>query len=173
LIGSEDLLLKELLRKKVTVRLDCNGLFHRQDFLTFLEQFSADELKQIEYGEDPLSDLDWRDLPIKTARDFIAGNPFDFLIYKPNRDFFPDEPSTKIIFSSYLGSDLGTWHCVAEMSRLKRIEGIHGLVTSGYYEEERQLFDGNYQQGFSANSDKVHHIYHSLTQLSWKSLCSI
>lgn len=160
------------LKNGVILRLDANGLFTRNEFEEFLKQVPKDSLKNIEYIEDPLTDLDWNGLDVPVAQDFIQGTPFDFIIYKPNASFL--KPTDKnVIFSSYLGSDLGRWHAASELFTHGDLKLTHGIVTEGFYEEELPLFAGSYQHGFEANKLVLKKMYESIYQRKWTHLCSM
>ncbi len=161
-----------LLDQGIKVRLDANGLFNKETYLKFMSEIPKEHLPLIEYIEDPLSSLDWSNLLTPNARDFISGDPFDFYIYKPNCEFYP-ETKARIIFSSYLGNTLGLWHSYCELVTQGDLSLRHGIYTSGFYEEEASLFQGNYYDGFSPSQNEVKTLYKKLDQLNWKSLCSM
>jgi hypothetical protein len=169
---SEDLGFLLPLKEGKIVRLDANGLFNRNDFDQFLKEIPQELIQNIEYMEDPLTDLDWNNLRLPVARDFIHGSPFDFLIYKPNSSFLK-ATETKVIFSSYLGSDLGRWHAASELFTHGDLKLTHGIITEGFYEEELPLFTGSYQDGFQADASVVTKMYQSLSQRKWTQLCSM
>lgn len=160
------------LKNKIPTRLDANGLFSRNEFLKFVQEIPQDLLGLIEYIEDPLYENDWSGLPLKTAKDFIEASPYEYVVYKPNAEFKPltDLP---VIFSTYLGHNLGRWHAYCELLREGDLALIHGIQTEGFYREEVNLFDGNYFTGFSANQKTVHKMYKEISGLNWKSLCSM
>lgn len=160
------------LKNKIPTRLDANGLFSRNEFLKFVQEIPQDLLGLIEYIEDPLHESDWSGLPLKTAKDFIEASPYEYVVYKPNAEFKPltDLP---VIFSTYLGHNLGRWHAYCELLREGDLGRIHGIQTEGFYREEVNLFDGNYFTGFSANQKIVQKMYKEISGLNWKSLCSM
>jgi hypothetical protein len=160
------------LRTGAILRLDANGLFTRNEFEEFLQQVPKDLLKNIEYIEDPLADLDWKNLGLPVARDFIKGSPFDFLIYKPNASFLKPTDK-KVIFSSYLGADLGRWHAASELFTQGDLRLTHGIITEGFYKEELPLFTGSYRDGLQADTSVVKKMYQSLSQRKWTLLCSM
>lgn len=160
------------LEKNCTVRLDANGLFTRSEFATFLKDIPLKHQSRIEYVEDPLQEADWKNLGTPTARDFIEGEPFDYLIYKPNCEFLP-KTEKKVIFSSYLGGNLGRWHSYAEMIQKGDLTLYHGIKTEGFYTEETDFFTGSYKDGFIADMGTVNRIYKSAADLNWKELCSM
>ena len=94
------------------------------------------------------------------------------MIYKPNCEFKPDT-SLPVIYSSYLGSDLGKWHAYCELISHGDLSLHHGIFTEGFYEEEMSFLEGSYQSGFKANMSQVYKIYHHNYSLQWKMLCSI
>lgn len=162
----------EALRGGIYVRLDANGLFTKSSFDEFLKGIPEEKMNLIHYMEDPLKDTDWKDLKLHSARDFIKGNPYQYEIYKPNRSFLP-ETQHKIIYSSYLGSELGMWHSYSELLESGDLKAIHGIVTQGFYEDQMELFTGNYKEGFIGNSLVVQKLYKKMDNLPWKNLCSM
>lgn len=154
------------------VRLDANALFNRAEYEYFVKDIPEKYLPRIHYMEDPLMDKDWSGLILKSAKDFINGTPFDFAIYKANCEFKP-ETEAKIIYSSYLGHDLGRWHAYCEVVETGDLTFEHGIHTPGYFQEEKNFFEGNYQDGFIADTQKVQKLYREVSDLKWKLLCSI
>ncbi|HXH29608.1 MAG TPA: hypothetical protein VNJ01_02235 [Bacteriovoracaceae bacterium] len=161
-----------LLQRGVRIRLDCNGLFSKASFKEFQTCIPEKSWPLIEYVEDPIRELDWGEIPFPTARDFIQGQGSSYTIYKPNCEFLPVTDS-KIIFSSYLGSDFGRWHSYCELALTGNLELFHGIITTNFFTQERPVFHGNYLMGFSPNAPEVRKLYSSLSAQPWKHLCSI
>jgi len=170
--GPDDQTFLPLLSKGVRVRLDLNGLFTREEYLSFLKKIPDAYLPLIEYVEDPLKTTGWENLPLPSARDFISGTPFQFSIYKPNCEFKPNT-DLPIIYSSYLGGNLGRWHAYCELINNGDLSLTHGIYTQGFYEEEILFFDGSYRNGFKPNHFLVKSVYHQCAQAQWKILCSM
>lgn len=168
----EDLSFLTATQKNIKVRLDANGLFTRETIGAFLKAIPQSSLSLIEYLEDPLSENDWTDLSIACASDFIQGTPSQFTIYKPNCEFLP-KTSNKIIYSSYLGSDLGRWHAACELMGQGDLNLFHGIHTPGFYFEQRDFLEGHYKTEFTANMNQVHHLYKKVAGSDWKLLCSM
>jgi hypothetical protein len=156
LMDKED---RRFTRLSSVLRLDANGLFEKHELLDFLKDVPS---SKIEYIEDPLQSSDWSQLGVKTARDFIAGGPYDYLIHKPNCRFLR-EKNASVIFSSYMGSDLGLWHAYCELLELGDLKSYHGLLTPNLYEEQRLRF----------TDSSVLEMYKNLSSGDWKFLCSI
>lgn len=152
------------------IRLDANGLFSRDEIISFLEGRSS--LKRIEYIEDPSYEIDWSSIPVKTARDFIHGLPFTYYIHKSSARFAP-ENMDNVIFSSYMGSNLGTWQTYCELLEIGNLNQVHGIITPDLYPELRNLFKGNFQTGFFPCENEVKSMYKELNSGEWKTLCSI
>lgn len=167
---NEDLSFLPLLRKGIRVRLDANGLFQRDEFLKYLKEIQ--DLSLIEYIEDPLSDQNWEGLPLPCAVDFIKGSPSSCVIYKPNCEFLPQN-AEKIIYSSYLGGNLGKWHSYCELVQLGDLKETHGIVTDGFYEEEIPFLKGSFEQGFVADTTLGRKVYQECANREWKQLCSM
>lgn len=161
-----------LLESGIRVRLDANGMFHRESFEKFYEKIPKSLYQYIDYVEDPTHDQNWDHFPLPVASDFLEGSSYDFLIYKPNCRFKP-ENNIPAIYSSYLGHHLGKWHCYCELVNSADLSFYHGINPMGFYENEYSLFQGSHLRGFTINLKKVQMMYNELLSLEWKSLCSI
>jgi hypothetical protein len=164
----EDFRFIQALEGKRRVRLDANGLFNKSSFDTFQNKIPKDLLPFIDYLEDPMPELDWKDSTIPLAQDFIKGDPHQYLIHKPNARFLP-ETEKKVIFSSYMGSDLGVWHAYCELLEKGDLKEVHGIITQGLYNEEKFRF----LSGFSPDTRSIQTLYEELSAAKWKLLCSI
>ena len=160
------------LSQKIKCRLDANGLFNAKTITEFEKGIPHHLKDHIEYLEDPMKEPDWSASSLTLAQDFIPGSPFKFIVHKPNRGFAP-LGETPIIFSSNLGSDLGLWHSYLELIMQGNLSLIHGLITPGFYQEEKLKFTGNYSQGFIPDKKTVKTMYDELSAGDWKLLCSI
>jgi hypothetical protein len=49
----------------------------------------------------------------------------------------------------------------------------HGIMTKGFFAEEKSLFKGTYQSGFTINQPVVQRLYTDLSDVGWKTLCTI
>lgn len=156
----------------VRVRLDGNALFTRTEYMKYFSEIPSTMLAGIEYVEDPLLETDWDGLMLPSARDFIKGSPHQFYIYKPNGEKNP-KTDGKVIYSAYLGGNLGTWHAYSELIDQGDLKNLHGIKSEGFYQEEKQFLKGSYQHGFEAETDLVKKIYHEISGLEWKQLCSM
>lgn len=154
------------------LRLDGNALFNRRDYENFLISVPEKYHKQIDYIEDPLSEKDWSNLKVPSAMDFIDGSPYQYYIYKPNCEFRP-KTDAKIIYSAYLGSNLGSWHTYCEMVETADLNLTHGIIGVGFYKEEKQFLTGSYKNGFIADEGIVKKIYQDTASREWKNLCSM
>ncbi len=151
----------------IKIRLDANGCFDEKSWNLFFKELPTEKYSQIEYIEDPMPSLPWPSSPIPWAKDFIDSKEASVLIHKPNRGFL--KTNQKTIFSSYLGSDLGLWHSYLELLKHGDLGLYHGIITRGFYQEERGIFLHNNLP----NLDHLKSYYLELENLSWKSLCSI
>jgi hypothetical protein len=172
LFHSEDTFFHDLLRQGKTLRLDGNGMFTRKTFQSFQDAIPQSCLGQIEYMEDPMSDLDWSGFRIPGAQDFIQGSPAPVYIYKPNCEFF-SEGKEKVIFSGYMGSSLGFWQAYSELMQLGDLSVHHGILVEDFYLEEIPFLQGSYDTTFIADLTQVKKIYDELSYLQWNDLCSI
>lgn len=160
------------LERGLRVRLDANALFKRSEYNEFIKDIPERYHSQIDYIEDPLADQDWSKLKVPSAMDFIPGTPYEYYIYKPNCEFRP-ETEAKVIYSSYLGSDLGRWHTYCELSEDADLSLTHGIISQGFFEEEKPFFKGSYSHGFDIEHPVVKRLYQNLSDVGWKTLCSI
>lgn len=155
-----------------TLRIDTNALFHKKSYDDFLGRIPSEFLSKIEYLEDPLKDKNWEGLKIPSARDFIEGTPYDYYIYKPNCEFKP-ETDKKIIYSAYLGSNLGNYHTYCELMDGADLKLTHGIIGTGFYEDEIHFLSGSYKEGFKGEASEIRKIYREMDKKEWKLLCSM
>lgn len=172
LLHAQDQTFMELFEKGHRIRLDGNALFDRKGYEAFVSEIPEKFHAQIDYLEDPLKEKDWSKLKFKSAQDFIEGSPIDYYIYKPNCEFKP-KLDVPIIYSGYLGTSFGFWHTYCELVTSGDLTIPHGMVARGFYEEEKDFMDGSYATGFLPHSDVVRGMYQDLSNLSWKTLCSM
>lgn len=172
MLHSSDRAFMQLLEKGYKVRIDTNAMFELEGLKEFWKSIPPELHASIEYCEDPLKSKDWSGSPVTRARDFIEGTPFEYYIYKPNCEFLP-KTEAKIVFSSYLGADLGRWHAYCEMIERGDLSLFHGIISIGFCEEENYFFKGSYATEFTADMDKVHEVYQTVYDSDWKLLCSI
>jgi len=172
LFSTTDRAFLEPLSRGIRVRLDANGMFSEESLSIFLESIPKEFLSLIDYIEDPIRSSHWKDLSVPTARDFLNSETYDYYVYKPNCEFRP-ETKAKIIYSAYLGSELGAWHTYCEMIDHADSELIQGIVGQGFYKEERGLFKGEFSTGIYPDENVVKNIYQELNLRKWKKLCSI
>lgn len=161
-----------VLEKGLKLRMDANALFGENELKDFIQSIPVKYHSQIDYLEDPLKDKDWKSSTLPCARDFIEGTPFDFYIYKPNCEFLP-KTDAKVIYSSYLGADLGRWHTYCEMVNAGDLNLTHGIISQGFCQEENFFYEGSYQTSFIPNMSKVHAVYQAVHDSDWKLLCSM
>ncbi len=172
ILDQYDTLFLELLKKGLRIRFDGNACFTRKTYEAFVKQIPKEYLSLIDYMEDPLKTTDWSGLEFKSARDFVSGGPYDYWIYKANAEFFP-KASVPIIFSGYIGSELGFWHAYSELIELGSLKLTHGLIIEDFYENQRQLFIGDYHRTFVPDMNAVKNMYQELYLKEWKTLCWI
>lgn len=158
--------IKKLLQQNLRLRLDANGAISFEQWQDFLKSLSQGELDKIDYIEDP-GIGDWRVLGVPSAKDFMENDHFDFLVYKPNARFC--ERPEKAIFSSYMGSDLGRFHCYLELIHRGNLELVHGIHTPGLYEEQDELFIPK-KEGIFPDRSAVKRMYEELQSREWTCL---
>jgi len=149
------------------IRLDANGLFERKEFDEFVAKIP--DVNLIDYIEDPLKSTDWIGLKLKTARDFIPGNPFDIYIYKPLRELFPTT-NNPIIFSHYMGSFLGSYLCYADLIERGDLSQTHGIVSNGIF-QETNIFHHLGSGQFELDQKALKTSLNDILQDKWSDLC--
>jgi len=172
LLHAQDYTFLEATQNKVRVRLDANGLFDHQSYLNFRNQLAPSDIELIDYIEDPLAHEDWPGVDIPKAQDFIQGNPFEFLIYKPNRSSLP-LCSRPIIYSGYMGSALGALQAYQELIISGDLKQYHGILTPGLYHNEVNVFNGSFFDGFVPNAFESNNFLKQLAGREWSYLCTI
>ncbi len=171
MLSTHDNVFHEALRKGIRVRLDANAMFNPTNMHLLLDPIKPEWRSLIDYVEDPLSTTDWSGFPLKRARDFISGTPFDLYIYKPNCEILPTFPN--LIFSAYLGHVLGSWHTYCELMENGNTQIVQGIIGTGFYEEVRDFYLGDFETGFSPDLAIVKETYRELAKRDWKPLCSM
>lgn len=144
------------------LRLDANGSFSINELNDF---FKTIDTSKIEYIEDPSEELNWNDLCIPTACDFIKNKFASFFIIKPNRSIQPQRENQ--IISSYMGSDLGRIMAYKYLMLMGDLELYHGIITPGLYKEQR---DDLFLKDNSLNEVVEEEIYQVLNELDWEDL---
>lgn len=154
------------------IRLDANGLFDQRTWKTFYEQIPNELRERIEYIEDPFFDNDWSEVKFSCARDFIAGSPFQYTIYKPYRDFFPSN-GRPVIFSGNMGHGLANYQAYLELLEMGDLTRHHGLYTPNQYENLPELFKPISSGALHPDIVGVEAYLEMFKQMSWESLCTI
>jgi hypothetical protein len=165
----QDLSFLQLLNKGIKLRLDANGQFDKQSWSEFYRSLPSDFSENLDYIEDPLSCLDWDDISLSRARDFIMGDPFQVKIFKPYREFFPQD-NKRVIFSGNMGHGLSNYQAYLELIQLSDLSEHHGIITEGIYEELPELFIGDYQLGFTPDNSALKNYFLELESLEWRLL---
>ncbi|MES2526865.1 MAG: hypothetical protein V4598_07245 [Bdellovibrionota bacterium] len=171
MLHPQDKAFHEALKRGVRVRLDANAMFNKSNMNELLDSLTPEWHKLIDYVEDPLSDIDWSTFPLKRARDFILGTPFDLYVYKPNCEMRPD--FSEIIYSAYLGSALGSWHTYCELISSGNTSIVQGIIGQGFYEEVKDFYLGDYDSGFIPDLTVIKEMYADLRARNWEDLCSM
>jgi hypothetical protein len=171
MLHPHDQIFHEALKQGVRVRLDANAMFTASNMHLLIDSIKPEWSSLIDYVEDPLSTTDWSGFPLKKARDFISGTPFDLYIYKPNCEMLPSYPN--LIFSAYLGHALGNWHTYCELLENGNTQMVQGIIGSGFYDDVSDLFIGDFENGFSPDLNIVKENYRALSRREWTPLCSM
>lgn len=117
------------------VRLDANGSFSIKELNSAIEKL---DYKKIEYIEDPSEQLNWNELIIPSASDFIENDFAQFSIVKPNRLMKQEKNS---IISSYMGSDWGRVLCTHFLHLYGDFNLVHGIDTPELFKEQKLYFN--------------------------------
>ena len=187
--------IKEILKQVDKIRLDANNGLTLQQLISLWSSLNETEKMQVDYIEDPVAfDMDsWekiRKLGVPLALDrwpnmedvFLEnGNQFvskltrltDFMVFKPNISAFNKVDFGKpIIFSSYMGHDLGRIQCYFELLEHGDLELVHGIHTPNLYCEQLELFEYKAQL-CTPILENFKIVYDKLEQLKWSYLCQL
>ena len=162
----DDFSFLQYLNKNLRLRLDANGLFDSQSWSQFYKSLPPDFSQYLDYIEDPLSGLDWDDISVNRARDFIMGSPFEVKIFKPYREFFPHDDK-RVIFSGNMGHGLSNYQAYLELIQHGQLGEHHGIITDGIYVGLPELFLGQYQIGFSPDNSALKNYFSEIESLAW------
>ena len=170
LFGIEDLsLARQCLERQMPLRLDANGSVSFEQWQAFLASLSQEQRELIDYIEDP-GRGDWKALGVPSAQDFQQNESFDFYIHKANAKFFPENlSSSKVIFSSYMGSDLGRYHCYLELLEKGDLSQVHGIHTPDCFEEQGSLFEPS-GEALRPGTEAITSLYANLERRQWSCL---
>ncbi len=171
MLSPRDQVFHEALKSGVRVRLDANAMYTKASMNELLDPLTPEWRKLIDYVEDPLCENDWSQFPLRRAQDFINAAPYDIYIYKPNCEFLPAHKD--IIFSSYLGSALGNWHCYCEMVDQGNMQIVQGIIGLDFYDEVKDFYLGDYKSGFHPDLKIIRDLYQNLAERGWSSLCTV
>lgn len=176
---SEIRTIKELIQNNNILRIDANCAFELHEMKAFLNQLSSFEKSKIEYIEDPVlySTDEWKELKsygvslaLDNVRDWslIDNQAFDYLVFKPNVNDFNNQLnfSKKVIFSSYMGHDVGRIYCLEMLRQFGDVALIHGIDTPNIYEEQLSLFNINHDK-ISLNEGVFQNLMEELTRIKW------
>lgn len=158
-----------------TLRVDFNNALSETEFIGFWESLPLEVQNAIEFFEDPVPLVgdNWKKfinlgIPLACDRNFFNELHFDFKIFKPNIERY--QPLEKpIIFSSYMGHDLGRYQCYLSLMNRADLKLFHGVDTPCLYSEQIDLFarDGNFLKLNKRSRDVM---YKKLKGLEWNSL---
>src|SRR5690606_23505218 len=101
-------------------------------------------------------------------RDFIESENHEVRIYKPNREFMP-KTMRPIIFSSYMGGQLGQWQAYQEMIKSGELSLYHGVHIENFYQQD--IFSKMSRDTFIPDKSRIKSIYDELSAAPWKVLC--
>ena len=197
--------LKKIISCNLKVRLDANNGLDFKQVSKIWRTLSDNELGAIEYIEDPTPyDSDsWKkiseNIPVALDRwpnsildqsstidldnDLINDlkQCVDYVVFKPNilsYDYLQKLKLAKpVIFSSYMGHDLGRIHCYFELLEYGDLSLVHGIDTPGIYVDQLELFKPNFKKNtehyFTPVKENFELLYHNLERLNWSHLCQL
>jgi len=126
-------------------RIDFNELASCQELREILSRWERDELKRIDFVEDPspFCPDDWAGLPVSVANDrgmARDGGASEVLVIKPAIEEIPRAPSQRIVVTSYLDHPIGQCFAAYEAGKsgIKEICGLqsHGVFVANSFSEE-------------------------------------
>jgi hypothetical protein len=159
----------KLIKKGLKLRLDANGLFDLESWPHFIRSLSTETIEHLDYIEDPMNQLNWSDITLPAAKDFIPGVPYQVNIFKPYRDFL-NLDKVRTIFSGNMGNGLSNYQAYLELVEFGDLRDHHGILTDDLYQECPKLFSGNFIEGFEPNNSAIRNYFLKLESLDWTPL---
>lgn len=165
-------IIDDLLSKGTRVRIDFNGKVPKGKLENWLNGQSKDRLALVDYFEDPGADpillRSINSYGIKIARDrlHIPTEYINYNIVKPNVDLFEKCNFNHSILSSYMGGDLGRYHCYLIYCKFGNKNLFHGIHTPCLYEKQIEFLTGPFNN-LNINQSAIQYIYSYLRSLSW------
>lgn len=156
--------------RATSIRLDFNGAYSTDEVVDFWNLLPERNKKRIEYIEDITKDDSWerlKQIGIPLASDRIQFKS-DRKILKPNIDLI-NENTKEHIYSSYMGHNLGIYHCYLSLMKYGDLSKFHGIDTPDIYQEQSSLFNRNKNE-CNIDKVKVHNMYELLGGLDWTSI---
>jgi hypothetical protein len=155
-------------------RFDLNNGSSFSELKFTWDKLTDTQKHQIEYIEDPFPYNDhWRELfdfgvPLACDRNEFNVGVCDYQIFKPNVDTFLLNSSKKV-FSSYMGEDLGRYHAYLSLMLNGDLNLIHGINTPNLFRDQLQLF--KVDSGLlNIDISAVNTIYKKFGDLEWINL---
>jgi hypothetical protein len=159
----------KLLENGLKIRLDANGLFDLESWTHFFRSLPPDMSDYLDYIEDPLKQLDWGDISLPVAKDFIQGDPYQVNIFKPYRELFI-QSGKRTVFSGNMGHGLSNYQAYLELIEFGDLTDHHGILTDHFYEGTPKLFEGNFLEGFKPHHSALKQYFAQLESLAWTPL---
>ena len=166
----------ELLEKTHSkLRIDFNNGGEFNKILCWWNNLSEKNKEKIDYLEDPFifnkeQNTYLRDMGISISadRNLFQKNFYDFNILKPNIDICNSFPLDSI-FSSYMGHDLGRYHCYLALMKFGNLSLAHGINTPGIYNEQMNIFT---QKGMHTSVTPIvlKQLYEDIKGAKWQPL---
>jgi hypothetical protein len=156
------------------LRLDPNGGLKKYELSNWWNSLSSKQRKMVEYIEDPCDAkeqawMELSELGIPLAGDRIKdlSHLCQFLIFKPNIEDMPVFP--KIIFSSYMGHDLGRILSYYDLIDRGDLSLVHGIDTPELFDEQTKLFESQDLVRIP-QKENFAQVFRDLERLNWKHL---
>lgn len=159
----------------VKLRLDFNNKYTLEEILNFWSKLKNQDKAKIDYLEDPCPNMndEWaklqeKNIPLANDRNPKESTSYDFEVFKPNCESFKKQKRPQI-FSSYMGADLGRYHCYLSYCQNADETLFHGIHTPGIYNEQRELFIKK-KAMYIPDQSVIHALYDDLKNRKWEIL---
>ncbi len=156
-----------------SVRLDFNNYENHDELLVWANSLTQTQINKIQYIEDPSGNMAVNrqllslGLMLAADRNDYDNSIYTFDIYKPNIDGIP--LNKNVIFSSYMGGDLGRYHAYLALMKYGDLRTYHGLDTPSLYQNQLQLFNVRDCHA-ELNINALEQVYSQLSEKKWQTL---
>jgi hypothetical protein len=159
------------------LRLDFNNALTPSVFKDMFSKLDNQYKNRIDYIEDPFiyDEQEWTRLQqdgIKLGTDRNIRNEISHInIYKPGIDLdLPINTHQDIIFSSYMGSELNTFHTYLEASDKADLSLRHGIYLPTLFEDQFKIIKNITEDRYVVDKISINELYNKLKGLEWTTL---